>query len=59
LAPVLLLFGSTLSYLPTTLSAENVSRPKSRSAHLAGKLDSAFKVLDDHCTLAEVYVMDF
>jgi len=58
LAPVLLLFGSTLSYLATTLRAENVSRPKSRSAHLAGKLNVTFKVLNDYYALAEVYVLD-
>jgi hypothetical protein len=58
LAPVLLLFGSTLPYLATTFRAKNVSRPKSRSAHLAGKLDATFKVLNDYCALAEVYVLD-
>ena len=59
LAPVLLLFGSGVSYLAATLGAENVSRPNSRSAHLAGKLDATLKVLNDYRALDEVYVLDF
>jgi hypothetical protein len=56
---VLLLFRSTFFYLATTLRAKNVSRPKSRSAHLAGKLDATFKVLNDYRALVEVYVLNF
>jgi hypothetical protein len=59
LASVLLLFSSAFFYLAATLRAESVTRPKARSAHLAGKLDAAFKVLNDYCALGEVYVLNF
>jgi hypothetical protein len=55
---VLLLFGLARLYPAAAFSAKDMSHPKSRSAHVARKLDATLEMLNDYCALAEVYVLD-
>jgi hypothetical protein len=58
LSVVLLLFNLSHFYLGTAFRAKDVSRPKSRSTHPAGKLDAILEVLNNYCALAQVYIVD-
>jgi len=53
----MLLFDLTRLYFATTFGAKKMSRAKSRSAYMAGKLDAKLKMFNDHYALAKIYVL--
>jgi hypothetical protein len=54
---VVLLFGLACLYPAATFGAKDMNRPKSRSAHLAGKLDATLEMLNDYRALLKVYIL--